>query len=246
MNSRCLIALGLLLWAGMSAASELTLSTGFEYTSGKYGSRVKSSSWYLPLIARYENGPVTLKLTVPYLQTSGEVSRTPDGVAIPGTGGSQRGLGDVVAAMACTLVEQSGFSLDGVAKLKFATADSKKGLGTGETDWSVQFDGAQRFGALTALATLGWKKYGDPDGMDFRDPVFASVGLSWRLVPATSVGFFYDWRERLRPRGAEVSELSLFATHKLGRDWKLQGYTVNGFSDASPDWGGGAVLSRTF
>jgi len=227
-------------------AGELTLSSGFEYTSGKYGDRDASTSWYVPFVARYEHGLATLKLTVPYLRNTGAVSRTPDGVAIPGSGGTQEGWGDVVASAGMALLSRGDLSVDGVAKLKLPTADPDKGLGTGKADWSLQADAYWRSGALTTLLILGWKKYGDPDGVDFRNPLFASLGLSWRLSATTSLGVFHDWRERLTQRGAEISEATFYLSWKPAPDWKLQVYAVRGFSDASPDLGVGTLLSRTF
>lgn len=243
---RKLAVAGLLILSPLVVAGELALTTGFEYSSGKYGSRELSTSWYVPLIVRYDQGPLTLKATVPYLRNSGEVSRTPDGVAIPGTGGTQEGLGDVVLSAGHALFEVGSLTVDGVFKLKLPTADADKGLGTGKTDASVQADAIWRAGAVSALASLGWKKYGDPEGLNFRNPVFASVGLSWRVTPEVSIGLFHDWRQRLRPRGSEVSESTLFLSYKLQPEWRLQVYAVKGFVEASPDVAGGMMLSRLF
>lgn len=241
-----LAAAVLVMGGGAAQAGELTLSSGFEYTSGKYGDRDPSTSWYFPFVARFDEGPATFKLTLPYLRNTGAVSRTPDGVVIPGSGGTQEGLGDLVAAAGMTLLTHGDFSVDGIVKLKLPTADPDKELGTGKTDWSLQADAWWRTGALTTLVTLGWKKYGDPDGVDFRNPLFASLGLSWRLSATTSIGVFHDWRERLTPRGVEVSEATLYLSWKPEPDWKLQVYAVQGFSDASPDLGVGMLVSRTF
>lgn len=241
------VVLALAIVAGGAArAGELSLATGVEYTSGKYGDTAASTSWYLPLVARYEQGPLIFRATLPYLRNTGAVSRTPDGVAIPGTGGTQEGFGDIVLAAGATLWSTRDLSIDGVAKLKLPTADPGKELGTGKTDWSMQVDGVQRVGPVSVLATVGWKKYGDPDGVDFRNPLFASLGFSWRLSAVTSVGLYHDWRERLRPRGSEVSEATAYVTVRLDPAWKLQLYGVKGFSDASPDFGAGLMVSRTY
>jgi len=243
---RRLAVAGLVVLSPLALAGEVALTTGFEYSSGKYGSRELSTSWYVPLIVRYDEGPLTLKATVPYLRNSGEVSRTPDGVAIPGTGGTQEGMGDVVLSAGHALLEAGSLTVDGVFKLKLPTADADKGLGTGKTDASLQADAIWRVGAVSALVSLGWKKYGDPEGLDFRNPVFASIGLSWRVTPEVSIGLFHDWRQRLRPRGSEVSESTLFLSYRLQPEWRLQVYAVKGFVEASPDVAGGMMLSRLF
>ena len=68
----------------------------------------------------------------------------------------------------------------------------------------------------------------------------------WRLSAVTSVGLYHDWRERLRPRGSEVSETTAYVSVRLDPTWKLQLYGVKGFSDASPDYGAGLMVSRIY
>jgi hypothetical protein len=46
--------------------------------------------------------------------------------------------------------------------------------------------------------------------------------------------------------GDEINEMSLFVSQKLDEKWKLQVYAVKGFSDASPDWGGGVFVSHSY
>ena len=46
-----LAAAVLVMGGGAAQAGELTLSSGFEYTSGKYGDRDPSTSWYFPFVA---------------------------------------------------------------------------------------------------------------------------------------------------------------------------------------------------
>ena len=53
--------------SGAVHAEGMTLSTGFDYTSGKYGGATETNIRYVPLIAKYDTGPWALKLTVPYI-----------------------------------------------------------------------------------------------------------------------------------------------------------------------------------
>ena len=107
-------------------------------------------------------------------------------------------------------------------------------------------DLVRAFGAVNGFATLGWKKFGDPAGSDFHDPVFTSIGLLSRIATATSIGAVYDWRQKVSSDGDEIRELTLFLTQKLSEGWKVQLYALKGFSDASPDSGGGLLLNHSF
>ncbi|BAN49238.1 hypothetical protein [Metapseudomonas resinovorans] len=230
-------------------ADELSVSTGFDYSRGRYGTPATSETWYVPVVAKYETGPMIYKLTVPYLRITNPAVG-PAGEPLSGDCGSvESGLGDTVASADYLLLDGSasaGVMVDLIGKVKLPTADEDNCLGTGKTDYSAQIDLARAFGAITGFATLGWRKFGDPSDTDFRDPIFTSVGLLTRLAPATSLGAAYDWRQKVTSDGDEIQEFSLFLTQRLSPSWKVQLYALKGFSDASPDSGGGLMLSHSF
>ncbi|MHC5348606.1 hypothetical protein [Metapseudomonas furukawaii] len=230
-------------------AGDFTLSSGADYSRGDYGEAVTSETWYVPVIGKYESGALTYKLTVPWLRITNP-SVGPDGVPLAGDCDRiESGLGDTVASVDYAVLEGGDggtLLVDLVGKVKLPTGDEDHCLGTGKTDFSGQIDVTQGLGPVTGFATLGWKKFGDPDNTDFRDPLFASLGLVTRLAPATSIGLAYDWREKVVSEGDEIQELTLFLTQRLSPEWRVQLYALAGFSDASPDSGGGLLLSRRF
>ncbi len=250
MRAARLIMLGLLVSLAVPAlAEEVTLSTGLDYSRGKYGTPTTSETWYVPVVAKYETGPMIYKLTIPYLRITNP-SVGPDGEPLSGDCGSvESGLGDTVASADFLLLDGSrsdGLMVDLIGKVKLPTANEDNCLGTGKTDYSAQIDLAQAFGAVSGFATLGWKKFGDPSDTDFHDPIFASLGLVTRLAPATSAGAVYDWRQKVTSDGDEIQEFTLYLTQRLSPSWRVQLYALKGFSDASPDSGGGLMLSHSF
>ncbi|MCO6057248.1 transporter [Pseudomonas sp. MOB-449] len=250
MRTACVILPGLLVClASPVLADEFTVSSGFDYSRGKYGTPTISETWYVPVIAKYETGPMIYKLTIPYLRITNP-SVGPDGEPLPGDCDSiESGLGDTVASADYLVLDGTqggGLMVDLIGKVKLPTANEDHCLGTGKTDYSAQVDLTQAFGAVSAFATLGWKKFGDPADSDFRDPIFTSLGLVGRLAPGTSVGAVYDWRQKVSSDGAETQEFTLFLTQRLSPTWKAQLYALKGFSDASPDSGGGLMLSHSF
>lgn len=244
-HTRSFVASILAAMALPATAGDLTLTTGLDYSSGDYGTNKTSETWYVPIAAKYETGPVTLKMTVPYLRITNAVVG-PEGDPLVGNDcrGTTTGFGDITASAGYNLLDGSsgGLLLDAVAKVKMPTAESSC-LGNNKTDYAVQIDVAKAFGPVTAFGTLGWKDMGDSR---FDDPVFASLGVAMKVAPATTVGTAYDWRDRLRSNVDPIRELSLFVAQKLSAQWKLQVYGVKGFSDNSPDWGGGMTVSYTY
>ncbi|MNY20780.1 hypothetical protein D3C86_1542810 [compost metagenome] len=249
MNFRRTLLASLLISSTLPAlADTFNTSIGTDYSSGDYGTGTTSEIWYVPLVGKYETGAMTYKLTVPWLRITNP-SVGPDGAPLPGGCGEvESGVGDTVASAGYAVLDgsQGGMLVDLIGKVKLPTADEDKCLGTGETDYSAQVDLTQGFGPVTGFATLGWKKFGDPSDTNFDDPIFAGVGLAIPVAAVTSLGASYDWRQKVVSTGDPIQELTLFLTHKLNRDWKVQLYAVKGFTDASPDGEAGLMLGHTF
>lgn len=230
------------------AHGQTTVSLGLDYAEGKYGGTEKSTDWTVPVQVKYETGPLTLKLNIPYVRSTGTANREVGG-NVRTDKVTQSGLGDVTASAAYTVYtdKTSGLGLDLGGKIKFATADDAKDLlTTGENDYSLQADVFRPFGDTTVFGTLGWTRKGDPDGTEFRNPWYASVGFSRKVSDATSWGLAYDWRAKVLENGDPISEATLFLSHKYTKQVKVQGYLIGGFSDASPDFGAGALVSYSY
>ena len=231
-----------------------TVSAGADYSTGKYGASERTAVLYVPTYAKYETGPWTLKLVVPYIRITGPgnvIGAADNRITLPGAGATRRtetGLGDVVASGFYNVLggRDASLGLDMGVKIKFATADESRGLGTGKNDYSVQADLFKPVGAFTAFGTLGYRWYGDPPGIDLRNVPYAAIGASYRISQPTSAGFVYDWRNRIVQAGARVSELTAYVSRKFSGDWKLQLYAVRGFADGSPDFGAGLTLAYSF
>lgn len=250
-NSLAVRATVLLIAAGCSTAvmaqSQTSVSVGLDYSEGKYGDTQKSSTWSMPVAVKHETGPVTLKLTIPYIRSSGTAAAGGDRFVT--TKQTQYGWGDITASAFYSAYynEAARFGLDLGVKAKFATADrSKTLLTTGENDYSLQADVFKGFDAITLFGTLGWTKKGDPSGTDFRNPWYTSLGFSHKLSDKNSWGASYDFRQKVTSRGDPISEATVFAIHKFTKQLKVQGYAVAGFSDASPDWGAGAIVTYAY
>src|SRR6185436_19515391 len=68
-------------------AQGLTLSTGIEYSSGKYGETEKTEMYNLPVTAKYETGLWTFRLSLPIVRVTGPANVVvvgDDVVTIPG------------------------------------------------------------------------------------------------------------------------------------------------------------------
>jgi hypothetical protein len=229
----------------------LRLSTGFDYSSGDYGSDATTKILYVPITARYETGSALLKVTVPYLSIeSDNCVATGGGEVIcggsTGTSNTESGLGDVTFSATYYLLPETTNrpSVDLTGKIKLPTADEDKGLGTGEPDYSIEAELTKISGSNAVFGSLGYKVFGDPVDYDINDVLFLSVGLAHQVRSGLSVGLLYDVREATIDGRDGMNELTPYFSRRVGDRYKVLGYSVIGLSDGSADWGIGLQLSR--
>lgn len=231
---------------------KVKLSTGYNFTSGDYGGTQDIEDTYIPLTVSADKGRYGFRLTVPYLRV-----RAPSGTIFTDTGGqpiagageltTESGLGDVIASVTVYDVikeRDAGFALDITGKVKFGTADDAKGLGTGEQDYALQANLYKSLGQFSILASAGYKVRGDPDDIELENSALASLGGIYKLNDRTRSGLIYDYRESAFSDGDSIQELTAFVSRKVSNDWRVQIYALTGFSDSSPDWGGGILLKK--
>lgn len=255
LNVRCLIGLACCCVSGAVAADQQwSVSTGLDYSSGKYGSSTPTEIWYVPLSGRLETGAWEFKLTLPYVRmrsASGGVivGYDANGLPIRSGAGAQTtvaGLGDVVASATYGVVTRPRWLLDVTAKVKWGTGSVDKGLGTGETDFAVGVDSYFPLGKATPFLSLGYRRPGDPSGQDLLNTRQAGVGLAYKLSDTWSLGAMYDWRSAASAGGTAARDLMAYAVYKFSPSWKLQGYASRGFTDASADYGLGLMLKHIY
>jgi hypothetical protein len=233
---------------------KLKLSTAVDFTSGEYGGADDIEDTYIPVTLSAETGRLGFRVTIPHLSVrapSGTIITDPGGDPVLGPGPlkTERGLGDIIGAVTLYDVVNDrdlGIALDLTAKIKFATADEDKGLGTGENDYSIQADVYKYLDDLTLLVSGGYKVRGDPSGLDLENVLFASVGGVYQFASRTRGGLIYDFRESAFSSGDDIQELTGFVSQQLSDAWRIQAHVLTGFGDASPDWGGGVLIKYAF
>lgn len=230
----------------------ITFSTGFDYSSGSYGLSKDTDILYIPFTLKYKNFPWKFKLTVPYVRIKGPggVIAGADGVVVLGGGTenkitTEEGIGDVVFSSNYALdnLLDTTLLLDLTAKVKIGTADETKGLGTGKNDYSLQLDLAKKIGKTTPFATLGYKIMGDPEGIEFKNVWYSSIGFDYEINSKLSSGISFDSKQAAISTSKTSKESIAYLNWKLNSKTSLMGYGVVGFSDGSPDNGIGLQIS---
>ncbi len=218
-----------------------SLTSGVDYSSGKYGAGQNTNILFVPLTGKYQSGPWGFSLSAPFVYISAPAS--------PTHRGTEHGLGDVAIGSSYDVYAETGpdpwlVSVSG--KIKFGTAAASKDLGTGANDYILSADVFKTFGLFTAFGGFGHKFAGRTAALQQKNAFFGSVGGAYYIGVQTSIGLLYDQRGRSGVTGAPQSSFTEFVSHKINSDWKATGYLVQGLTRASPDWGLGVNIKRSF
>lgn len=248
----------LVLTLGAPAASwaasdpEVGLSLGTEFVSGEYGGDERVDEWYTRLSAWTRLGRVSLQLTVPWLSVD-----APSGTIIDGPGGpivgdgprsTESGLGDITASLTVRdlwTTRGGDMALDLTGRVKLGTADEETGLGSGETDFTLQADYFAFYDRWTGLLSLAYVVRGDPDEYELEDGLVAAAGGLFRIASAGRVGLFVEYREAAYRDNDDPVELSGFVSWRTG-GWRTSLTLRAGLSDSAPDWGTGLSVATLF
>lgn len=254
------------------AADRFSVSAGTRYSAGTYGTDTTTDIWSTPFAASYQSKRWTFAVTVPYLRVTGSGNVIPGTGPVDnrellgrGLGGllgdgsatnagasptrtSVAGLGDVVASAGYGLLanddHSAGLTLTG--KVKFATADAHKGLGTGRNDYGLALDGYKSWGRWTPFGGVGWTRYGSSRALRLRSGASADAGLDYRIESRDNVGVSYNFRQRIAAGGAAQSDVTAYWSHRFSDRFRLQGEALGGISRGSADWGVGTSVDYAF
>ena len=239
-------------WAG-----EISVSTGFDFTSGDYGENERTNTSFVPLSVAYlfDHFPLTafpndlfeLRVTVPYVSIDGPAFETGTNAI---RDGAADGLGDVTLAASYIAFPAPDLPFPAVeisARIKFPTASNSANelIGTGDYSYTLQAGFFRRWGRVTPLATISYRIAESKRGFRLRNALFTSVGGSVELTPSLSMGLLYDWSQQTSAASEPTHQLFPYFAVKLRDDLRLMPYAVAGLSTHAPKWGTGVQLRHT-
>lgn len=220
--------------AAQPGPGQIDLRIAHERSQGRYGEARRTTIDQTTLAARYHGAGWWIDVQLPWLRVT-----SPGGSGLPETNGAGasrvHGLGDVWWRGRLALREADAWpGLDLVLKLKLASGDADRGLGTGGRDVALQVDLDHHAAGAQWLAHLGWRHTGDPAGFrPYRNPWYGGVAVQRAIAPSWELGAGIDWRDaigRLGPLGEATVHL---AWRDGAQRWQL--HLTGGWARASPD-----------
>jgi hypothetical protein len=219
-----------------------TATAGVSYSDGEYGERPDARIVSLPLSLKYQRGPWTTKLTVPFVQIRERRVRRGSRIS-----SSDQGIGDVIASASYTFApwSDSAPAIALTGKLKLPTA--AEGLGSDRFEYTTKLELSKTFyDRFTPYFELGYRVREHSSDASAGNPLLGSLGFSYGVTPSLTLGLAHDFRARSRSGLGDAREIVPSASIVLSRTTRLGLYGVVGLSDASPDLGAGMTLSYRF
>jgi Putative MetA-pathway of phenol degradation len=223
------------------AAVSWDASTGFDYSSGKYRGSSDTMVLDVPFALRMQTDSIRLEASIPYLRVRGPGTYA-GGVVVGGGNAvtTRSGMGDITLGGAWALTKD-GMSFPGVelqGNVKVPTASSE--LGTGKYDYTLQTNLNHSISASTMLfGTLGYQWLSDFRGIKLKDGVLANAGVNFRASDRTNLGLSVNYRQPYYQTLNNQLSLSPYLLWDFANNWRLSAYGLAGFTNASPNVGGG-------
>ncbi len=234
------------------------LKVGATYDQGDFGTSDTTRTLFFPVTFKYLGERFDLGVTPSFVvvDTVGRGVTFLEGVPTrtKGAGGGRvtnAGFGDTLVKGRLFLFDDPGTesplpSFTPFFKVKIPTADEKRNLGTGKTDYGFGAEFDKQLGRFFLFGDASYTVIGSPAGQDLRNRPAASGGAGLMVTNALAVGAFIDWRRALVSGRDDPTELVGFLTYKITRTLSFSPNVFVGLTNGSPDFGVGFELAYKF
>ena len=233
--------------AEIHGTDSFELSSGLDYSVGKYGAALDTSVKSVPLDAKAQLGRLRIQAALPYVWIKGPgqiVGGVVVGSSNPAAVAQRQGLGDLSLASAYRVTNERGalpmIELGGSVKLPTAKAT----IGTGQADYGVNVALYKSVGPrVTLFGSVGYSWLGSPASYQLNNGVTAYGGVNLRPDTALNLGASVSYRKPVANGLEGQAAISPYLTYRLNQHFGLTAYTQAGINKASPRAGAGLRLT---
>lgn len=235
------------------------------YSSGDYGTGSPTTITYLPLSIRrlFDDGDITF--TIPYIciNSNGAVtvlSGVPNRVSKSSSSGSATistkkgkkpgsveptsstdcGIGDLILRGRYYLVDERQWvpTIAVTGRIKIPTADSERGLGTGEFDEGVGVEVSKKLtGQWLGFIDVGYTVIGDPEGVNLRNQWYYDLGVGYNVTKNFLVSMYYEEYRAVIGGLSNPRDLLFALNYKATSALRFNASILVGLSSGAPDYG---------
>ena len=92
---------------------------------------------------------------------------------------------------------------------------------------------------------MGYRVLGNPSEIVFHNVLYGAASVGYRLSSAITIGASYNMGQS-PVRLQDSRDLTLYLSQRVSDNFRLNIYGLRGFSERSPDWGGGINLRYVY
>ena len=230
----------------------LTMSTGLDYSSGKYGGKLSTDILVGLTDITLTAGNFQFSAGLPYLNISGPAYVVVGAGGVPviinparGSDTTVRdGWGDLNISATYSVQPEDlyGFEADLTGGAKIATADASKGLSSGESDFGFSVDVLRQIDNWTPFVTFGYRVPGSPRAYTLNSSPSFSVGTSVQFDEKLLAIVSYDFDGTISKSLADSQQLFGSLSWVFNDSLTLTAYAELGMSSGAPSQGTGLLL----
>ena len=230
-----------------------TISTGFDYSSGKYGAAVPTNVQVTFADLSYKTGNFRFSTSLPYLDIKGPAYAVIGSNSLPvyinAKSGSdtigRSGLGDINIATTYSVPDEAlgDFDLDIMARVKLPTAGISSGLSTGAADFAFTTELSYNVAAWSPFFSLGYNYLGQPSGYSLKNTASFSAGTSVVVTEKVFGLLSYNYSEASSSSIANSHEIFASVSWLSNDAMTLTSYGEVGLSSGAPGIGMGFIVS---
>ena len=235
------------------AGNMLTFSSGIDYSSGRYG-QPQSTDIVVGLSnVALTTGDFRFSASLPYLNIVGPpyvvVGPGGDLVLVKQKGAAnstaRAGWGDLNLATTYTWQPfgPDSYEFDFTGSAKIATANSAKGLSTGEDDVSLSADVTRQFGSWSPFVTFGYLIPGSPKAYSLNSAPQFSVGTSVQITDDIVGTASYDFNGAITSTLSDAQQLFAAGSWIFNDSLSFTVYAEYGLTAGAPNQGTGLLIS---
>lgn len=252
-----------------SPAPKYAIGLGLDISSGKFGADSTSTFVSAPLVIDwFPSERLYFELTVPFLYQrttnnvhssqvmNGQVAAktvTKSVAYMSGSGGGgggmfgsgDYGLGDITLTSGYSLLMDSDSkpNLRPTVYVKFPTADESKGLGTGAFDFGAGLVVSKWFGNWQPFTEGRYVVQGASGAENF---ITADAGVAYSISDTLVTSLYGRFGSSQFSGYSAPLEARIKASWRFAERTYTDVYALKGFSDGSPDYGGGVSVFVEF
>lgn len=159
---------------------------------------------------------------------------------VESTASTDCGIGDLILRGRYYLVDERDWipTIAVTGRIKFPTADSDRGLGTGEFDEGFGVEVSKTLaGNWLGFLDFGYTFIGDPQGVDLRNQWYYDFGAGYNATKNLLVSAYYEEYRALIPNLSNPRDLLFALNYKATAALRLNASLLVGLSDGAPDYG---------